>query len=120
MKSKPFLTPKFNRIEIVNEAGILLVSDLVLVVCNPAIEGPTRKILGYILVGFSAAIIVGNLGIMVYDLLVVTLPESKIKAEKALRKLNVALWTNNYISEKKRMYGYAPDDWFYEKGLKDG
>ena len=31
----------------------------------------------------------------------------------------MTLWTNSYISEKKRLYGYDPNDWFYEKGLID-
>ena len=119
MKVKPFELPKFNKIEIVNEAGILLVSDCMLVICNPIVEGEAKKILGYCVICLCGSIVAGNFGVMVQDLLAVTLPEAKIKAERGLRKLKAKLWSSSYLSEKKKMHGYAMDDWFYEKGLMD-
>lgn len=81
MKSKPFQERKLNRIEIINEAGILLVADLMLVMCNPLFDGPTRKTLGYCTIWLCGGIMVGNFGILIQEMLGVTLLEAKIKAD---------------------------------------
>ena len=65
MKSKPFDLAKFNKIEIVNEAGVLLVADTMLVICNPIFEPETRKILGYCCIFLCGGILAGNFGVMI-------------------------------------------------------
>jgi hypothetical protein len=49
--------------------------------CNPLFDGPSRKTLGYCTIWLCGGILVGNFGILIQDMLGVTLLEAKIKAD---------------------------------------